>query len=280
MFEQGLTYFVPPSSSEVLGLILFHWPFLKQMNIIKLAGTWSESHRRSQPFEVTVASPRTSGKMVVIGQHKFRTFWNLLMKTELLSSKTNKPSHRQHLPQNELMKDPCETQMQASWENPPSTASPKCSKHLWESRGKPQGIYGPRTRKSKIANRWGALAGLSRTGAITGRGYGQLWTMSFPNWPAKAPGQDPTSGDTAGSGIKTEQQWCFQTDRACPQKHQLQTFVLTALHPACLCDPAGSLLPWSLSGHSSLLTYLVIILLFNTCHSLRHSFPITLWLHA
>lgn len=53
-------------------------PFLKQMNIIKLAGTWSESHRRSQPFEITVASPRTSGKMVVIGQHKFRTFWNLL----------------------------------------------------------------------------------------------------------------------------------------------------------------------------------------------------------
>lgn len=178
------------------------------------------------------------------------------------------------------MRDPHKTQMQASWENPPSTASPRCSKQLWESRGKPQGIYRPRTRKPKIANRWGALAGLSRTAASTGRGCGQLWTMSFLNWSAKAPGQDPTPGDTSGSGIKTEQQICFQTDSACPQKYQLLTFVLMALHPACLGDPAGSLLLWSLSGHGYLLTYLVIVLLLNTCHSFRHSFPITLWLHA
>lgn len=130
------------------------------------------------------------------------------------------------------------------WDQPPPEASHGCSQHLPESRGKPQGIYTPRTGKPQIANRWEPVknGGLSWEGPCpipSGSGSGLQSALNSElaklTGQASPPGQAPTPVETIGSGVKAEQDRCFE-QTAGPQKQvklQLQTRALmTPVPPA------------------------------------------------
>lgn len=95
------------------------------------------------------------------------------------------------------------------------------------------------------------------------------------------PGQDPTSEETAGSGIKTEQDWCIRWTSG-PQKQvkiQLQTLGLMTLprtsfrQPCWLSIALGSLLGWPIWTQFCSLTLVTLSASFVFTILVHHNFP-------
>lgn len=178
-------------------------------------------------------------------------------------------------------------QVQRGFEEPPRATSPGCSQQLWESRGKPQGSYRPRTGKSERAKRWKHRPMQNCVG--TGRGFVQssqewegstvsveLWT--FQNDPPGFPSR--TKPHVRGNYREQNQNWAglvlwteswptktgenpsADTCANDPASHQLQA-------TRCFSVSLGSLLCWHIWVHFCS----------STLVTLWDRFVFTIWVH-